>query len=71
MYATLMNEDASEELVTLPERQARTMTGSIVSSLAHLKDIDGTEGAFFVFPDLSVRCEGVYRLKFSLFEIVE
>ncbi|KAJ1919465.1 hypothetical protein H4219_001935 [Mycoemilia scoparia] len=70
MYATLMDESATQELIKLPERQARTMTGSVVSSLAHLKDIDGTEGAFFVFPDLSVRSEGSYRLKFSLFEIV-
>ncbi|KAJ2601529.1 hypothetical protein H4R99_002968 [Coemansia sp. RSA 1722] len=70
MYATLMDERGERELNTLSDKKARTMTGSVVASLAHLKDINGNDGAFFVFPDLSVRCEGVYRLKFSLFEIV-
>ncbi|KAJ2076578.1 hypothetical protein H4R24_005620 [Coemansia sp. RSA 988] len=70
MYATLMDERGERELNTLSDKKARTMTGSVVASLAHLKDVDGNDGAFFVFPDLSVRCEGVYRLKFSLFEIV-
>ncbi|KAJ2890489.1 hypothetical protein IWW38_004103, partial [Coemansia aciculifera] len=70
MYATLMDEIGERELNTLNDKKARSMTGSVVASLAHLKDIDGSDGAFFVFPDLSVRCEGVYRLKFSLFEIV-
>ncbi|KAJ2731306.1 hypothetical protein IW152_004653 [Coemansia sp. BCRC 34962] len=65
-----MDESGERELNTLSDKKARTMTGSVVASLAHLKDIDGNDGAFFVFPDLSVRCEGVYRLKFSLFEIV-
>ncbi|KAJ2552297.1 hypothetical protein EV175_003368, partial [Coemansia sp. RSA 1933] len=70
MYATLMDERGERELNTLNDKKARTMTGSVVASLAHLKDVDGNDGAFFVFPDLSVRCEGVYKLKFSLFEIV-
>ncbi|KAJ2779320.1 hypothetical protein GGI15_003912 [Coemansia interrupta] len=70
MYATLMDERGERELNTLSDKKARTMTGSVVASLAHLKDINGNDGAFFVFPDLSVRCEGVYKLKFSLFEIV-
>ncbi|KAJ2503981.1 hypothetical protein IWW47_002742, partial [Coemansia sp. RSA 2052] len=70
MYATLMDENGDRELNTLNDKKARSMTGSVVASLAHLKDVDGLDGAFFVFPDLSVRCEGVYRLKFSLFEIV-
>ncbi|KAJ2064812.1 hypothetical protein GGI17_000788 [Coemansia sp. S146] len=70
MYATLMDESGERELNTLNDKKARTMTGSVVASLAHLKDVDNNDGAFFVFPDLSVRCEGVYKLKFSLFEIV-
>ncbi|KAJ2717288.1 hypothetical protein H4R19_000040 [Coemansia spiralis] len=65
-----MDERGDRELNMLSDKKARTMTGSVVASLAHLKDVDGNDGAFFVFPDLSVRCEGVYRLKFSLFEIV-
>jgi hypothetical protein len=43
-----------------------------VSSLYHLKDSenDNRDAGFFVFPDLSVRQEGSYRLKLSLFEVV-
>lgn len=51
--------------------KTRTTLGSAVSSLFRLKDVDQRgDGGFFVFPDLSVRMEGVYRLKFSLFEVV-
>jgi hypothetical protein len=43
-----------------------------VSSLYHLKDTEhnNEDAGFFVFPDLSVRTEGSYRLKLSLFEVV-
>jgi hypothetical protein len=47
------------------------LTGTPVSSLYHLKDIDSSDAAFFVFPDLGVRKEGKYKLKLTLFEIVE
>ncbi|KAI9485929.1 MAG: velvet factor-domain-containing protein [Benjaminiella poitrasii] len=45
--------------------------GRTVSSLYNLRDLDGSEGAFFVFPDISVRLEGNYRLQMCLFEIQE
>ncbi|OLY85342.1 hypothetical protein AYI68_g470 [Smittium mucronatum] len=70
MYTTLVSSNGNEELSILPDRKARTITGSSVSSLSFLRDDTGKDGAFFVFPDLSVRCEGVYKLKFLLFEIV-
>ncbi|OMJ26333.1 hypothetical protein AYI70_g259 [Smittium culicis] len=70
MYTTLISANGMEELSILPDRKARAITGSSVSSLSFLKDDTGKDGAFFVFPDLSVRCEGVYKLKFLLFEIV-
>ncbi|PWN23576.1 hypothetical protein BCV69DRAFT_241868, partial [Microstroma glucosiphilum] len=35
-----------------------------------LKDIDGSHQGFFVFPDLSIRVEGRYRLKLCLFETI-
>jgi hypothetical protein len=40
--------------------------------LYHLKDIEhnNSDAGFFVFPDLSVRTEGSYRLKLTLFELV-
>ena len=52
--------------------KTRCTTGSVVSSLYHLKDTENRneDAGFFVFPDLSVRTEGSYRLKLSLFEVV-
>lgn len=43
--------------------------GSNVSSMHMLRGLDGKEGAYFVFPDMSVRDEGIYRLNMCLFEI--
>ncbi|KAF9888098.1 hypothetical protein FE257_009234 [Aspergillus nanangensis] len=45
------------------------LTGTLVSSLHRLKDVDNSDGGFFVFGDLSVKIEGEYRLKFTLFEM--
>ncbi|KAI9011970.1 velvet factor-domain-containing protein [Phycomyces nitens] len=70
MYASLMAADLDEELHLLRDGKTRSTTGSVVSSLYHLKDIDNSDAGFFVFPDLSVRTEGNYRLKLSLFEII-
>ncbi|KAJ3009253.1 hypothetical protein HKX48_008076 [Thoreauomyces humboldtii] len=70
MYASLIAPEGEEELHLLRDGKTRSTTGSIVSSLYRLKDLDNKDGAFFVFPDLSVRMEGTYRLKFSLFEII-
>jgi hypothetical protein len=39
--------------------------------LYYLKDVNHRDAAFFVFPDLGVRKEGQYKLKLTLFEIVE
>ncbi|KAL1918502.1 uncharacterized protein VTP21DRAFT_3162 [Calcarisporiella thermophila] len=47
----------------------RPLVGSNVSSLHRLKDIDNTDGGFFVFGDLSVRVEGNFRLKLNLYRI--
>ncbi|KAI8058988.1 velvet factor-domain-containing protein [Gongronella butleri] len=70
MYASLMASDIDEEVHLLRDGKTRSTTGSVVSSLYHLKDTDNTDAGFFVFPDLSVRIEGRYRLKLSLFEII-
>ncbi|KAL9098943.1 MAG: hypothetical protein Q9163_005488 [Psora crenata] len=47
------------------------LLGVLVSSLHRLKDTNNTDGGFFVFPDISVRVEGMFRLRFSLFEMVK
>lgn len=44
--------------------------GTLVSSLHKVKDTAGRgDVAFFVFGDLSVKVEGIFRLKFTLFEM--
>ncbi len=59
----LCNADTDEELHLLNDGKTRYTSGSCVSCLYHLKDIDGSHQGFFVFPDLSIRVEGRYRLK--------
>lgn len=70
MYAMLCHADTDEELHLLNDGKTRYTSGSCVSCLYHLKDIDGSHQGFFVFPDLSIRVEGRYRLKLCLFEII-
>ena len=43
--------------------------GTQVSSLHKLKDTNNQDGGFFVFGDLSVKTEGRFRLKFTLYEV--
>ncbi|ELU38726.1 Velvet domain-containing protein [Rhizoctonia solani AG-1 IA] len=67
MFASLASVDTDDELHLLKDGKV----GSVVSSLYHLKDTEngGQDAGFFVFPDLSVRTEGSYRLKLTLFEV--
>lgn len=53
----------------VPVPPSTALAGTLVSSLHRLKDVDNNDGGFFVFGDLSVKIEGDFRLKFSLFEI--
>ncbi|KAL6238136.1 hypothetical protein BDW75DRAFT_202043 [Aspergillus navahoensis] len=60
--------DAQEDApASIPPSTA--LTGTLVSSLHRLKDVDNTDGGFFVWGDLSIKVEGDFRLKFSLFEM--
>ncbi|KAJ1032465.1 hypothetical protein NDA16_000489 [Ustilago loliicola] len=70
MYAMLCHAETNEELHLLNDGKTRYTSGSCVSCLYHLKDIDGSHQGFFVFPDLSIRVEGRYRLKLCLFETI-
>lgn len=72
MFACLAKPDDEAELHWLKDGRTRCTTGSVVSSLYHLRDPQNqnADAGFFVFPDLSVRTEGSYRLKLSLFEVV-
>ncbi|KAK3811445.1 MAG: velvet factor-domain-containing protein [Linnemannia gamsii] len=49
----------------------RALAGTVVSSLNRLKDVDNSDGGFFVFGDISVRIEGRFCLRFTLFELIE
>lgn len=42
----------------MPDEKTKYTLGSVVSSLYHLKDTDGSDAVFFTFPDISVRMDG-------------
>lgn len=50
-------------------RLSRVLMGSLVASPILLEDEHGVLGSFHIFPDLSIRTEGSYRLKFTLFSM--
>jgi hypothetical protein len=47
---------------------AEPTSGEVIQTPERLKHLDGTPGALCIFPKLSVRLPGVFRLKFTLFE---
>lgn len=49
--------------------RAPILYGKLVSSVDRLQDSQGTEGLYFVFPDVSVRWCGRYRLGVMLSRI--
>ncbi|ORZ15235.1 velvet factor-domain-containing protein [Absidia repens] len=61
--------DAENNQLLLPAQDY--LSGTTVSSLHRLRDIDNQDGGFYVFGDLSVKKNGLFKLQFSLFEIVE
>ncbi|KAI8065961.1 velvet factor-domain-containing protein [Gongronella butleri] len=68
LYATL----TTDENMDINDHHGHSTTaGTVVQSLHKLKGLNNQEGGFFIFADISVRLEGTYRLKFTLFEIVE
>lgn len=51
MFASICTTDSDEELFTVGTSKSRYLTGSVVSSLYHLRDpVDNIYSAFFVFP---------------------
>lgn len=46
-----------------------SLAGGFVSSLQRLRDLNNKPGAFFVFGDISVKMEGIFRLRFTLHEV--
>ncbi|SAL99635.1 hypothetical protein [Absidia glauca] len=68
LVANLVDASNNDELL-LPAQDY--LSGTTVSSLHRLRDIDNQDGGFYVFGDLSVKKNGIFKLQFSLFEIVE
>ncbi|BGP38831.1 hypothetical protein JCM10449v2_002769 [Rhodotorula kratochvilovae] len=66
MFASLVEEDSEEEMFEVHGSKSALVAGSVVSSLFHLRD-----QSCFVFPDMSVRMEGRWRFKMSLYEVNE
>ncbi|CAG8568732.1 181_t:CDS:2 [Ambispora gerdemannii] len=71
LHVTLWSEDRRHErnVISNPPKTTRVLMGSLVSSPALLKNTEGEQGCYFCFPDLSIRTEGTYTLKFSLLKL--
>ncbi|OZJ04790.1 hypothetical protein BZG36_01871 [Bifiguratus adelaidae] len=71
LHVTLWSEDGTEErnIISNPPKYTRVLMGSLVSSPSVLKNPQGEAGLYFAFPDLSIRTEGRYILKFSLMKL--
>lgn len=70
-YFTVANLVTEEDPETPLMPAQDYLSGTTVSSLYRLRDVDNSDGGFFVFGDLAVKKEGKFKLRFSLFEIVE
>ncbi|KAL1919019.1 uncharacterized protein VTP21DRAFT_2400 [Calcarisporiella thermophila] len=67
LYVNVVQPDSFREINYFGGN--RVCVGTVVQSLYKLKDLDNSDGGFFVYPDISVRLEGTFRLKFTLYEI--
>ncbi|KAJ3207261.1 hypothetical protein HDU67_007589 [Dinochytrium kinnereticum] len=63
---TIWLAEASAAGLTQGQRLCQTLLGSLAVPCTILTDLDGSEGMFFVFHDLSVRAQGTYRLRFQV-----
>lgn len=62
----VINEDGKEQYNAV---RMRNLAGATVASAEKLYDLDGNLGIFFIFQDISLRTEGVFKLEFSLMDI--
>ncbi|KAL1930429.1 hypothetical protein VTP01DRAFT_10591 [Rhizomucor pusillus] len=71
LHVTLWSADRNEErnIISNPPKCTRVLMGSLVSSPSLLKNPEGEQGLYFAFPDLSIRTEGRYTLRFSLMKL--
>jgi hypothetical protein len=74
LHCMLLSKDGREDETEVPPAQpghpsTRRLMGTLVASPYQAKDEHGVAGTFFVFPDLSCRSPGSYRLRFKLLRI--
>jgi hypothetical protein len=65
---SLIGADTLEAPAGAANGVSQSLTGTLVSSLTRLKDLENRDGGFFVFGDISVKLAGRFRLEFHLFE---
>jgi hypothetical protein len=66
-----LHHHSSQELASPGPRMepSKNLIGQCHTSLQQLEGLDGQPGLFFIFQDLSVRTEGWFRLKCTLFAL--
>ncbi|WPH02739.1 Hypothetical protein R9X50_00560700 [Acrodontium crateriforme] len=74
LHCTLQSPDGQNDETELSSPNphvpsTRRLMGNLVASIWEGKDEHGIPGKFFVFPDMSCRSQGQYRLKFQLLRI--
>ena len=74
LHCTLLSHDGKEDETEVPPTEkgmptTRRLMGTLVASPYQAKDEHGVGGTFFVFPDLSCRSPGKYRLRFKLLRV--
>lgn len=74
LHCTLLSHDGKEDETEVPGEgngmpSTRRLMGTLVASPYQAKDEHGVAGTFFVFPDLSCRSPGRYRLRFKLLRV--
>ncbi|TDZ31881.1 Spore development regulator VOSA [Colletotrichum spinosum] len=65
----LLADDLDGKQAKQEQDVSKALHGTTVSSLHKVKSMSGIEGGYFIFGDLSVKTEGFYRLRFSLYEL--
>ncbi|KZT27760.1 hypothetical protein NEOLEDRAFT_1130228 [Neolentinus lepideus HHB14362 ss-1] len=70
----IFTEDGKTPLNAVPSPRGdstpmRLLYGTIVSSPHYLRNLQGKKGVYFLFPDVSVRWRGRYRLSISLMRL--
>lgn len=69
MTVSLVTPEEPAAAVKAGNSRSSVFSGARASSLYCLRDLDGSDAGLFVFPNLSVRRQGSFRLRFELFSL--